>query len=261
MIAMQELQKIAPELKRPDQFVSVGTGLDTRRQTTGTETHWSLIFGNNSLWQTFQHYWNESFDGDKKFANMRHVMAATFPKEAGDVDDWLRRFNLPLDGGLPDLADARAMETLADAAWNHFASDPAVHDLANAVIASCFYLELRCMPMYEQGLYICYGRILCRIPVTKPAFSGLMRKLDSLGAQFLVQKRTVRNIRATALSVDRTGNFSKPVCVRVRDLKDQVDVRLRFQGSCGYHISASPVSMDTLIRQQRLEWFSLTCNS
>ncbi|KAF9730292.1 hypothetical protein PMIN01_12225 [Paraphaeosphaeria minitans] len=258
MLAMQELQRMAPELPRPDQFVSVGTGLSRASQAAGTGGKDSFLFGNNSLRQTFKHYWSENFDGDKKFASMRNMMAATLPNGTGDVDGWLRRFNLSLEEELPDLADARAMDDLANAAWVLFTSDPALHDLARAVLASSFYFELRCIPMYENGYCTCYVRILCRIPVTKPAFTGLLQKLDAMGARFLLQKRTARQIKPVAASFDQTGNFSQPVSLRVRDLEEPLDVRLRFLGTRGYHISASPVSIDTLIKQQKLELASLS---
>ncbi|KAL5428661.1 hypothetical protein PMIN06_012794 [Paraphaeosphaeria minitans] len=258
MLAMQELQRMAPELPRPDQFVSVGTGLSRASQAAGTGGKDSFLFGNNSLRQTFKHYWSENFDGDKKFASMRNMMAATLPNGTGDVNGWLRRFNLSLEEELPDLADARAMDDLANAAWVLFTSDPALHDLARAVLASSFYFELRCIPMYENGYYTCYVRILCRIHVTKPAFTGLLQKLDAMGARFLLQKRTARQIKPVAASFDQTGNFSQPVSLRVRDLEEPLDVRLRFLGTRGYHISASPVSIDTLIKQQKLELASLS---
>ncbi|KAL5410093.1 hypothetical protein PMIN04_010752 [Paraphaeosphaeria minitans] len=258
MLAMQELQRMAPEQRRPDQFVSVGTGVSRASRGTGTAGKGSFLFGKNSLLQTFKHYWSENFDGDKKFASMRHMMAATAPAGTADIDGWLRRFNLALEDELPDLADVGAMDDLAESAWALFPSDPALHDLARAILASSFYFELRCMPIYENGYYTCYRRILCRIPVTKPVFSELMQKLDAMGARFLIQERTTREIKPTATSFDHTGNFSKPVSLRVRDLEDPLDVRLRFSGTRAYHISASPVSIDTLIKQQKLEWESLS---
>ncbi|KAH8710251.1 hypothetical protein GQ44DRAFT_626663 [Phaeosphaeriaceae sp. PMI808] len=258
ILAMQELQRIAPELRRPDQFISIGTGICRARQTDDTETHSSFFFGNNSLQQTFKHYWNENFDGDKKFASMRDMMAVTIPDGAADIDQWLRRFNLPLDGELPDLSDAQAMDGLANAAWAHFTSHPTLHDLSLAILASNFYFELRCMPMYEKGYYTCYGRILCRIPVTKPAFPALMQKLRTLGAHFLVQKQTSRERKSMSISFDRTGNFSKPFCLRVKNLEDQLDVRLKFLGTRDYHISASPFPINTLIKLQKLEWNRLS---
>ncbi|KAL5441101.1 hypothetical protein PMIN06_009453 [Paraphaeosphaeria minitans] len=258
MLAMQELQRMAPEQRRPDQFVSVGTGVSRASRATGTAGKGSFLFGNNSLLQTFKHYWSENFDGDKKFASMRHMMAATAPDGTADMDGWLRRFNLALEDELPDLADVGAMDDFAKSAWALFASDPALHDLVRAILASSFYFELRCMPIYENGYYTCYGRILCRIPVTKPVFPELMQKLDAMGARFLTQKRTTREIKPTATSFDHTGNFNKPVSFRVRDLEDPLDVRLRFSGTRDYHISASPVSIETLIKQQNLEWASLS---
>ena len=260
MLAMQEQRKMAPELRRPDQFVSIGTGISTATQVTSTTSNSSLLFGNNSLAQTFKHYWSENFDGDKRFASMRQMMAITSADGACDIDHWLRRFNLPLADELPDLADANAMDTLASAAWAYFTSNPALHDLARAILASNFYFELRCMPMFEKGYYTCYGRILCRIPVTKPSFQTLIGKLDTLGARFLIQRRRTRQTGSVVSCFDQTGNFSKPVCLRVRSLDDHLDMRIGFLGTRDYHIGASPLSINTLIKLQKLEWRVLRNN-
>jgi hypothetical protein len=257
ILAMQETRRMAPELRRPDQFVSIGTGISKQKQVVGAEEPSSFIFGSNSLRQTFQHYWSENFEGDKKFASMRDTMAAALPEAAGGIDQWLRRFNLPLDRDPPDLADASAMDDLTDKAWTHFKSDPSLHDLALAILASCFYLELRCMPMYEQGRYICFGRILCRIPVTNPVFPALMQKLETKGAYFLVQKRKSRAAGSPAISFDYNGNFSRPFSLRVQDLKDELDVQVQFLGTRSYHVSASPIPLNTLIDLQKLPWNSL----
>jgi hypothetical protein len=257
MLAMQELQGMAPELRRADQFVSIGTGTCSKKEDTREDTYPSLLFGNSSLQQTFRHYWSENFDGDKRFAIMRQMMAVTLPDGAAGIDEWLHRFNLPVDGELPDLADAPAIPSLAEKACSYFSSDPAVRDLADAILASSFYFELRSMPIYEQGYYSCHGRILCRVPGTKPAFSVLMRKLDSLGAQFQVHMRMPGPSKSMSTWLDQAGNFSRPVCLRVPSLEDQLDVRLKLQGSRTHHISASPLSFNTLIKLQMLEWSAL----
>ena len=257
MLAMQELQGMAPELRRADQFVSIGTGTCSTKEDTRAETYPSLLFGNSALQQTFKHYCSENFNGDKKFDTMRQMLAVTLPDGAAGIDEWLHRFNLPIDGELPDLADAQAIPSLAEKACSYFSSDPAVRDLAEAILASTFYFELRCMPMYEQGYYTCHGRILCRVPVTKPAFSELMRKLDSLGAQFQIQRRMSGPSKPMSTWLDQAGNFSRPVRLRVPSLEDQLDVRLELQGSRTHHISASPLSFNTLIKLQMLEWSGL----
>jgi hypothetical protein len=257
MLAMQEARKMAPEMRRPDQFVSIGTGISRQKQTVGAEDRASFLFGNNSLRQTFRHYWSENFEGDKKFASMRHTMAAALPAAAGEMDQWLRRFNLPLDRDPPDLADASAMDDLSDAAWAHFKSDPSLHDLAHAILASSFYFELQCMPMYEQGRYTCFGRILCRIPVTNPVFPALMQKLETQRAYFLIQQRKSRAGWSSAISFDHIGNFSCPFSLRVQDLEDALDVRVQFSGRRSYHVSASPIPLTTLIGLQKLQWSSL----
>lgn len=259
MLAVQELQKLAPGLSRADHFVSVGTGISTTREVAKADVYPSLLFGNSSLQQTVKHYWSENFDGDKRFAIMRQMLAASLPGGVANVDKWLHRFNLPIDGELPDLADTAAMGSLAERAHSYFTMDPAVRDLADAALALSFYFELRPgrMPMYERGSYTCYGLIRCRIPGTSPAFSKLMQKLDYLDAKFQIQMQVCDSREAMSTWLDRHGNFSKPVCLRVPSLEDELDVRLRLHGDYIHPISASPLTFKTLIKLQMLEWSTL----
>lgn len=253
LLALQEAHRLAPELKRPDQFVSVGTGVSKTGDARAASTR-SGRFGNNSLFQAAQHYWRDNFDGDKQFASMRHAMDVSAPGDAGEIDGWFRRFNLPLDGQLPDLADANAIDSLAEAAWSYFESHQPIQELALSSIASLFYFKLRCMPAYENGRYICYGRILCRISVRKPALDRLMQKLEEAGARFVVNGRTLLAVRSKFVSLDRSGNFSKPVCLYVSSLSDPIDMRLRLTDTQLLPISASPSSIASFVKLQRLDW-------
>jgi hypothetical protein len=246
-LALRELRKMMPGLRRPHQFVSVGTGTCKAKLANASS---GMVFSNGSIYQAFQHYMAHHFDGDKEFQEMRHALSMGLPEEANDIDQWFRRFNLPLDATLPDLADAQAMDSLADAAQEHFTSDPAVDDLARAVLASCFYFELLCLPKFENGLYECYGRILCRMPVTAPAFESLMRQINSASAQFVVP----HGERVIAAAFDRTGNFNKSISFRIKRLDELVSIRLLLLDTYSYHISTSPFSIESLIKLQKLEW-------
>lgn len=252
LLALQEMQRIAPAPRLPDQFLSVGTGASSARQGVRTETAPSLLFGNSSLQQVYLHWYNKSFDGDKIFHSMRRTVAAAAP-DAEDANRRFQRFNLPLADELPDLADVGAMDQLADAAWAHFASHPGLEDEVKGVLATTFYFKLKWLPRYDDGSFVCRGYILCRIPMTKPAFPAFLAKLDSMGAQFVVQTRSLRRVKSSIVSLDQTGNFSQPVFLRVGDLEEKLDVRLRFANSRDYHISASPIPISTLLRLQLQE--------
>jgi hypothetical protein len=158
---------------------------------------------------------------------MRHVMNASVLGDASEIDGWFRRFNLPVDGELPDLADADTIDNLAEAAWSYFESYQPIQELALSSIASLFYFELRCMPAYKNGRYTCYGRILCRVSVVSPVLTKLLEKLEYISARFVVNRRTLLVVGSKFTSLDRLGNFSKPVCLYVSSLSALVDMRLR----------------------------------
>jgi hypothetical protein len=244
---LQELQRIDPNFRRPDQLVSIGTGFST---LDDTESGSSSMIRHNPLYQTLQHYMHYNFNGKHHFSSMRD-MVKVMSKKPCDVRHWLRRFDLPLGKELPDLADAYAIDGLGDAAWKYFAAQSSVHDLAHGILASNFYFQLRSMPMYENGQYTCWGRILCRVPVTHPGFSSLMQRLVSMSAQFLVQGRT---LSSKGSNYDRFGNFSKPVSFRVPKIEDHVGISIRFGEAGIYHISASPMSIEALVMLQKLDW-------
>lgn len=259
MLAVQELQKMAPGLSRSDHFVSVGTGISTTKKVAKSSVYPSLLFGNSSLQQTAKHYLNENFDGDKRFALMRQILAISLPGGIAGIDEWLHRFNLPIEGELPDLSDVSAVESLAEAARAYFTADPTVRDLADAALALTFYFELQPgrMPVYERGSYTCYGMIRCRIPGVNPAFCQLLQMLDCLDANFQIQMQVNDSREPMSECLDRHGNFSKLVCLRVSSLDDELDIRLRLHEDRIHHISASPLTFKTLVDLQMLEWSAL----
>jgi hypothetical protein len=247
-LMLQEQRRIDPSCSRPDQLVSVGTGISTLDREEAELTPSVRV---NSLYQTYQHYMRYNFDGTQQFTNMRDMIKVSVPQEDNDVDHWIRRFDLPVDGPLADLADPAAIDPLGTAAWEYFSALPLVHDLARSIIASMFYFQLRRMPVYEKGGYTCYGRIRCRIPITHPGFSSLMHKLDSLSCTFSVQGRTLTH---NGSRFDRLGNFSKPVCVYVSTFDEPVHTRLKFGNTRPYYVSASPKSVQSLVKLQKLDW-------
>ena len=256
-LALCEMQRVVLGCKRPDQFVSVGTGSSRQQPPSNRENRSRFMFGSGSVYEAFQHYMEHHFDGDKKFHDMCEMLRAAWPGEQDDMDERFHRFNLLLDGRLPDLSDAQAMERLSHEAREHFSSDPAVVDLARAIIASNFYFELRCMPMFENGVYTCYGRVLCRISAANSVFDSLMQKLDTMSATFYIRQSACRGRGKQGFSFDQTGNFSKPMSFRVKSLDERVDIGVELLSSYKYSISASPFTVAALIRLQGLQWAGL----
>ncbi|KAH3938663.1 hypothetical protein HBH98_242720 [Parastagonospora nodorum] len=195
-LALQEAHRLAPGFKRPDHVVSIGTGCSTAGPGQKAEAGTTFQFGNRSLYQTAQHYWEENFDGNKKHLQICEVLRAAAYEDSDHHGSWFHRYNLPVEGQLPDLADADAIDGLAELARSHFETDPSVQELASSLIASLFYFELRCLPLYEEATYKCYGRIRCRISVADTAFNRLMQTLQGARARFIVCGKTLPVLRS-----------------------------------------------------------------
>lgn len=184
---------------------------------------------------------------------MYRTIKATLPGDSCDIDHWLHRLDLPMDAQLPDLADAQAMDRLSVAAFEHFSSLPDVEHLARALIASSFYFALHAMPKFENGYFSCYGRVLNRFPATSAGLAPLLHKMNVAKAQLIIQGRQI-SLNNARLLLDRTGNICKPVHFRVKKLTELVDVRLKTKGKPAQHISASPLSIENVIKLQKLNW-------
>ncbi|KAF1351458.1 FabD/lysophospholipase-like protein [Lizonia empirigonia] len=253
LLALQEAQRLAPAYPNPDQLVTVGTGTCMSGPQADPHSGFARILNRTSLGPALNHY-QGSFDGTR-LSNELHTILSIAGR---DPSRWYRRFDLPVEGQLPDLADAGAMAGLANRALAHFTSNRSIDDLAMAILASNFYIKLKRMPVYENGLYHCYTQILSRISMANPGFQSMIRRLDSLEARFVVQGRLYKEPKPTILTTDRVGNFCKPVLFCVEELDKELDVQVLFPKAKSYGISANCMSVESLIERQRLDWVGVS---
>lgn len=249
LLALQEVQKLVPAYPNPDLLVTIGTGICVPGPPTDAHTGFARIFSSSSLGPAVDHY-QGSFDGTR----LSNELYAMLTVAGRNPDKWYRRFDLPIEGQLPDLADVRVMNGLGRDALAHFGLDRTINDLALAILASNFFIELRRMPVYDNGSYLCYSRILSRISVAHQGFASMIRRLDSLGARFTVQERLYKEPKPTILTTDHVGNFCKPVLFCVEQLDRELDVRVQFPNAKSYDISANRMTVQSLIERQRLDW-------
>jgi hypothetical protein len=234
----------------PDQFVTVGTGTCEAERTTNERTGLSRALYECSLRPALSHYIAITFDGKKASDDLRLMLSIA----GREPERWYRRFDLPLQQSLPDLADTSAMNDLAVTARTYFASDKRVNDVAMGLLASNFYLKLVGMPTYRNGLFVCYGRILSRISVSNPAFTSFFQRLDDLGAHFMIPGLSQRQKTPSILITDHVGNFSRPITLRVKELEKEVDIRLSLSDKRSYSISAMPCTIQSFVERQKLDW-------
>ena len=229
--------------------MNVGTGTHIPSLIPKPLTGIGRLLNASSIGPAVNHY-ETSFSGEKMWRELLSILTTA----GREPSRWCRRFDLRTEEKLPDLADTQAMNSLAIAAQSHFATDPAIDDLAMAVLASNFYLELRRVPLYESRCYVCYSRILSRVSVAHSAFVSFFQRLDSLGARFVVEGRLLNKTNSTVLVTDSTGNFCMPVRLCVQDLDQAMSIQVKFGNGKFHDISANRTSVRSLIQRQRLHW-------
>lgn len=239
-------------LEPVDHLISIGTGASRVGESEDKAHNTYTGFRYGSIPQMVTFLMTHHFDGDREFNEFLEISTAASPERA-DFMHRYRRFNVRLDAGLPGLADVDAMAALIKVAREQFSADQNILDAARASYAAKFYFELKSLPLFEEGEYTCYGRILCRLPASHPAFASLMKKLDSMSAQFYVGNKACPGKGGNACSFDRTGNFNRSVSFRVADLGARLNIKIELLGTHLYHISASPVVMKSVIKLQKLE--------
>lgn len=123
-------------------------------------------------------------------------------------------------------------------------------EVAMALLVSCFYFELDSVPIFDNGMYLCKGKILCRddslviCQVLTRLFGGpfyLMLGTDSVEPLDLQ--------RSICHSCHR---FSRKVALRVRHPTEKITIFIKINDTMRRKISGFPQSMAWFVQQQQL---------
>lgn len=99
-----------------------------------------------------------------------------------DAQNRFFRLNINLKGREPRLDDVEAMEKLSQAV-DTCKNDPKIVDVKMALLAACFFFELKQSPVFDaSGFYVCQGDIRVRTDHTK-VFMAL-RQMGSSPIEF-----------------------------------------------------------------------------
>jgi hypothetical protein len=237
VLALSEAAALFPLSGKPDFVISLGTGEPHHadkpdRVSDNTRQKSILRKLGEAFWEKLQ---------DKQVREAIQTRC---------IPEWYHRFDTALNGFGPRLDDTASMSTLKEQAEGDGSISELIDNAAYSLVASLFYFKLDRDPDRHEGRFVGSGRILCSVSDNDPAFLELMKQLSADSAQFLLDGCPVCSIDDPSCW-DKDGNFRKSIEINTTD---SFAILLKRQTGT-WNISASPFSVDRLIKQQRFKSF------
>ena len=158
------------------------------------------------------------------------------------------RLNVQFRGQEPRLDDVHSMDELRRSVLLQPSDVGNLKSIAFALLAASFYFELDTTPFYQNGYYVCRGRIRCRNDIR--AVLAALRHLGVVRSEFWISSRGLGTLTGDDVcGVCHEYGNSIHFCVRTLSEIVQLDLGLDRE-RC--NVSGFPRSIDWFIDQQRL---------
>ncbi|PTB40407.1 hypothetical protein M441DRAFT_70208 [Trichoderma asperellum CBS 433.97] len=244
-IALKEAAALFPATPEPSIVASFGTG-SNRTSYRGPLTWCKGLYLARLARAVRKH-----LDSDNAWAQL---MSNRKPGDRGEFF----RFDVEFQSQLPALDDVNSMVKAARIARKVARSSAAMKQLGKCHRAELFFFELDSSrpPHFVSGVYECVGYILCRLRAGTAEFETFMRQLHDHSASFRFRfqegmlPRAIQGLSET----DPTGNFRQEIVFSLPTKQHHFEISLE-EGSPASicHISGSPFSLDSLIKQQNMD--------
>lgn len=176
-------------------------------------------------------------------------------RKAGSRGEFFR-FDVEFQSQLPALDDVDSMVKAARIARKVARRSAAIKQLGKCHRAQLFFFELDIFrpPRFVSGVYECVGYILCRLRAGTVEFETFMHQLHHHSASFRFQQRMQPEAIQGLGGMDLTGNFRQEIVFSLPTKQHNFEISLE-EGSPASicHISGSPFSLDSLIKQQNID--------
>ncbi|KAK8054768.1 hypothetical protein PG994_009835 [Apiospora phragmitis] len=186
-IAVQEAFASGAE---PSIIVSLGTGAaKTRSPVLGDSRR---LLQDSFPMRIFRAFWQGSSSHRAWQQLLRHTKS--------DSQSNLFRFDIEFEGPVPALDDVAEMQNVAKLARDEILHSPSLEPLVNRIKAELFVFELSAdAPFrFHNGVYLCAGRILCRLQPKTPEFNSFMCQLAQSSASLHVaHQRIIKGVWAS----------------------------------------------------------------
>jgi len=242
-IGLWESKHIWPEQSSPDVVLSLGTATSDPQPNTMSRMSRFLPQWMKSLCSLYL----SSIDGEKLWQDIRNRL------DENSTQDYFR-LNVKV-GQVPELDDITQMDDLRRAVQFQHLGKSKREGVVSALLISSFYLELDCLPYYENGFYRCEGVIRCRN--NSYAVVHALTKLFSSSLEFTSETTSERGLLAVFKGEEDICSwcqrYGKQIVFYIRHPRDTITLSLRTDELNYRKLSGFPQTVEWFIKQQRLD--------
>ncbi|KAF7910009.1 uncharacterized protein EAF01_003727 [Botrytis porri] len=234
--------------KQPDILVSLGTGfIQITKEEAEKNSRRISFFNSRCVPRLFASFLN-LFVGESRWRELCNTLSP-------QVRDRYHRLNVEFSESEPALDDTQVIPGLRQHVQWHVSANNEIKQCADNLLASLFYIELDVLPVFDRALFVCQGRILCRLSPSSNGLQVLAARLKERRARFHLDfHRSVLAIDSDmVIDIDAGKPFSKSIIFRARSLADLLDIKIDGIVSRQRSISNCPYVIETLIKDQGLD--------
>lgn len=236
--ALAEFKAIFPLIKKPDLFLSLGTGSASIKGGYPTTVGQLKIWRNRTLLRLYRLFMEKTRD---------RLLTYAFKADPG-----VHRLDIDLEGEEPRLDDADSISVLKAQVQSEHSLSPMIDLVSRRLTASLFYFELNAAPERINGDYCIRGNVLCHLRCVEPAYKALLEQLVRDSAELFVNNIALPGSFEDDLRFHASRQFRRSVSF---NLADGFSISIKRHAMSPCHISGSPFSVDALLTSQGFNSF------
>lgn len=232
-IALWEGDRIWSKETTRDVVLSLGTGAGPSPTTPRTASLGPQQTFSSKFIPRLCRSFLTGLDGEVTWRELLHHLQR-------DAQDRFFRLNVNLKDDEPRLDDVKAIERLSQAV-DTCKGDPKIIDIKMALLASCFFFELKRAPTFDaSGFYVCQGEIRTRMDHTK-VFMAL-RQMSTSPIEFFKDHISLGQSDPSSDVCPGCYRFRKKICFFVRHPAETISITINM-GDHQRSLSGFPQSM------------------
>jgi hypothetical protein len=241
-VAIAQFHGIRSGISRPDIVVSIGTGTVGSLSTTSSPAYRSR--SKDGAVRRVLTGFNKQFDGERAWVRHKHLVPP-------DERKYYHRLNVTVPEAQMSLDNAAIMDELSDLVRRGPETALNCWTIVSSLLVASFFFELDRIPGYEDGHFICKGRLRSAIP--GPTLASAFTHVHPAELWFTKDEETLGQCRPVEETCSQCQRYQKPVEFAVHHRNDLISIFANSMSFGRQRISACPRTCQQFVEDQQLE--------